>query len=333
MGFAAMGVEGAVLAPDLSLGELKEASRVVWESPSVERVDEVVSVDALANHVALWATTTGAASGATTLPASIGAGLLVTFVGRLELAGPAGRIVWESADPTAAATRTVAYGDRTAPVFGVLGKGGQTATEAQGSLESWRLRGELRPVLVCASEPCRLEPGTVHIPSLSTAVATEKGVVHAKEILTGKRATLRADCRFSLSPVQIDFGTIRPRREGDRLAAARTDIEVVCHRGTSPGTVRMRLTPASGTFASSDRYARTSHPSLALVHRYNAAAGCGREEARSWLAEDTAFLSLEQRTSLRQGAEGFVEWGVCQMESAVTAGDFKATVHYDIWVD
>ena len=320
MGFAAMGVEGAVLAPDLSLGELKEASRVVWESPSVERVDEVVSVDALAKHVALFATTTGAASGATTLPASIGAGLLVTFVGRLELAGPAGRIVWESADPTAAATRTVAYGER-------------TATEAQGSLESWRLRGELRPVLVCASAPCRLEPGTVHIPSLSTAVATEKGVVHAKEILTGKRATLRADCRFSLSPVQIDFGTIRPRREGDRLAAARTDIEVVCHRGTSPGTVRMRLTPASGTFASSDRYARTSHPSLALVHRYNAPAGCGREEARSWLAKDTAFLSLEQRTSLRQGAEGFVEWGVCQMESAVTAGDFKATVHYDIWVD
>lgn len=124
MGFAAMGVEGAVLAPDLSLGELKEASRVVWESPSVERVDEVVSVDALANHVALFATTTGAASGATTLPASIGAGLLVTFVGRLELAGPAGRIVWESTDPTAAATRTVAYGERTAPVFGVLDKGG-----------------------------------------------------------------------------------------------------------------------------------------------------------------------------------------------------------------
>lgn len=124
MGCAAMGVEGAVLAPDLSLGELKEASRVVWESPSVERVDEVVSVDALAKHVALFATTTGAASGATVLPASIGAGLLVTFVGRLELAGPAGRIVWESADPTAAATRTVAYGERSAPVFGVLGKGG-----------------------------------------------------------------------------------------------------------------------------------------------------------------------------------------------------------------
>ena len=65
MGCAAMGVEGAVLAPDLSLGELKETSRVVWESPSVERVDEVVSVDALAKHVALFATTTGAASGAT----------------------------------------------------------------------------------------------------------------------------------------------------------------------------------------------------------------------------------------------------------------------------
>ncbi len=330
----------AVTIPDMSDWDTAGSmDGILWQG-DFQAVDVSKAVTLESNTASqIYALSMFYGNESTTLPLGNNSVFKMGFTGRLTLTDETTgeSATWESNDPNAFSTQTVTQNRATVNAMTYL-----RLDRSLARTHKLRISGNIRPVLMCLSQPCATAGDSVN---LSFALTNLKIVnlynaepISMYTVINKSTISIGTTCAIDLSPGNIQFGNnLKAKSKGSLLATASSTVKATC-RSTfwsywGGYVLKVWLVPEDSD-QSDDTLALMSREGLGVRYTVNdTPATCSRSQAESYRVAKTVSNLTRPFLGERYTGSGTINWALCQTADHIESGNFSGRVSYTIWID